>query len=83
MMQAEMECDQLQQDMILVEKHNREEAEAVRSARHNKTPIIMKKFAQRLLAAGWARWSGGADLRKRKADTAELILGKVRRRYVS
>ena len=74
MMQAEMECDQLQQDVILVQKHNRDEAEAVRSARHNVTPKIMKKFTQRLLAAGFSRLAAGVDLRKRKADTAELLL---------
>ena len=83
MMEAEMECAQLQQDALEVQQKNREEAEAVRSIRQKKTPKLIMKFTKRLLAAGWAGWRKGVDLQRRKGDTAELILEKVRKRYVA
>ena len=42
MVQVEMECNRLQQDIVLVKNENRNKAEAVRSARSNKTPKLMK-----------------------------------------
>ena len=47
MMQAEMESDQLQQEVVQYQKQNREEAQAVMSMQRSKTTKITKKFTQR------------------------------------